>query len=143
MGVVITAVLVISYISYQATKEEIEELFDAELITTAKMFFRFMNLKAKQEINHDADSDKPHEKQIKMVFDLSNSFASEADNTMHSHEYEGKIAFLIYDHHFNLLAESANSPKYLPKTLQEGFANIILNKQKWHFPNSSHKCMTS
>lgn len=127
LGIVITGVLLISYISYQATKEEIEELFDAELITTAKMFFRFMHLKGRQ------DKNKVPEKQSNMVFDLSNTFASELDNTMPSHEYEGKIAFIIYDDNYNKLAESVNSPKYLPQALQEGFANKTLDGQKWHF----------
>ncbi|MFK5893362.1 MAG: ATP-binding protein [Pseudomonadota bacterium] len=133
LGIVITGVLIISYISYLETKHEIEELFDAELITTAKMFLRFMDFKGSQKIANSALLKKQSGKvDIAMVFNLPDKLVIETGSNVLNHEYEGKIAFRIYNDKFSLLAESFNSPNYFPQSLQEGFVSTIIDNKKWH-----------
>jgi two-component system sensor histidine kinase QseC len=124
---VIFAIIIISYISYTETQHEIEELFDAELAQTSKIFLRFIDFKVD---NHPSpDMETLSDEQLSY---LSDKLLPKLTEEMPRHEYEGKVAFIIYDSHYKVLLESENSPKYYPKKLKQGFLRKNINHQKWH-----------
>jgi two-component system, OmpR family, sensor histidine kinase QseC len=133
LGIVILGVLIISFISYQETKHEIEELFDAELVKTAKIFLRFLDLKVSKQTGENSTAiakKNPRQESMTIVFDLSAKLTNTTE--MPSHIYEGKIAFRVYNNQYHLLAESVNSPKFLPNKLEQGFITQTIESKKWH-----------
>jgi two-component system, OmpR family, sensor histidine kinase QseC len=127
LGIVIFAIIIISYISYTETQHEIEELFDAELAQTSKIFLRFIDFKIDQHPSPDMNTLSNEQLSY-----LSDKLLANTNEDMPRHEYEGKIAFIIYDSGYNILLESENAPKYYPKKLQQGFLRKNIDDQKWH-----------
>ena len=111
----ILAFIVSFVISYRATTEEVEELYDAQLIQDARFVEGFLN-----QATHKLDW-------IHINRALANaakvSFAEGVESSPEGHAYEHKMAIQVWDLHGNLLLSTPSAPKHALSPLKKGSVN--------------------
>lgn len=104
--------LVLAVLSYFSARQEIEELFDAELAQSARVLLGL----TLHEIEEEAGKDQ----QLPVVI----------DPTLTGHAYEGKIAFQIWMGS-TLLLRSPNAPRDEALSLSAGYSDRIIGATAW------------
>ena len=104
LGVLSLSMLLISYQSYRDANHEIEELFDAQLVQTARLL--------QGMIGREVSADAQHMLQAA----LDEAFAGRregGEDQRAGHPYESKMAFQLLDFRGQLLLQSASAPSEL------------------------------
>ncbi len=105
LGGIAIGTITLSIISYYIAEHEVEELFDAEMVQTAKYLTQFSALSLTK--NNSAK-----QKQF--------------------HEYENKIAYKIYDNNLILISQSSYAPAFLFVIKKQGFITQKIEGILWH-----------
>lgn len=104
--------LIIAIISFSITKHESKEIFDSNLVRTAKLL---LSLTKHEVIEHETNDN--------FIIDLG--LAEERE----FHRYEYKTHFQIWKEDY--LIYNSSSDVVIDKPLQEGFRNNLVKKIKW------------
>ncbi len=125
LGLLVLALLIMMYISYQRALHEIEEIFDAELAQTAKLVGKLAL----------ADIDSKG---------AAHTIGSNLENVVR-HKYEKYISYQVWYRH-SLVLKSAQAPAE-PLGKRAGFQNAEIGKEQWRvfglYPeNSAFKIYT-
>ncbi len=115
--------------SYQASRHEVQELFDAQLSRSARLLLS-MAVADIREGHIRELQDLLLENQLRLEVD-GEERTPEEDAHFEGHEYEAKLAFQVWDVHGNMLLRSANAP-LLPLTSQQpGYSDSIIEGTEW------------
>lgn len=109
----ILAFIVSFVISYRATTEEVEELYDAQLIQDARFVEGFLN-----QSTHKLDWQHINRA---LANAAKVSFAKGVESNPEGHAYEHKMAIQVWDLHGNLLLNTPSAPQYALSPLKKGF----------------------
>ncbi|MCB9982196.1 MAG: sensor histidine kinase N-terminal domain-containing protein [Rhodospirillales bacterium] len=107
---IIVATLLALGMSYHFAKKEIEEVYDAQLVHSAKVLL--------QLIEHEIAQDKE--------FDLG------LENPDLQHKYERKFGFRIWVDN-NIITQSSNTGMFAGFEAPPGFSNQTIGKHDWRF----------
>lgn len=106
------------YISYQRTREEIAELFNAELAQSARVVHAFVeNLLRQKRLSKMWDQDKSPD-----LFSIP----------LLGHKYERKIAFQLRSVKEGVMLRSESAPEYALSMTRNGYSVTTLDGQLWH-----------
>lgn len=106
------------YISYQRTREEIAELFNAELAQSARVVHAFVeNLLQHKRLSKLWDQDKSPD-----LFSIP----------LLGHKYERKIAFQLRSVKEGVMLRSESAPEYALSMNRNGYSVTTLDGQLWH-----------
>jgi len=106
------------YISYQRTREEIAELFNAELAQSARVVHAFVeNLLRQKRLSKLWDQDKSPD-----LFSIP----------LLGHKYERKIAFQLRSVKEGVMLRSESAPEYALSLTRNGYSVTTIDNQLWH-----------
>lgn len=106
------------YISYQRSREEIAELFNAELAQSARVVHAFVeNLLRQKRLSRLWDQDKSPE-----LFSIP----------LLGHKYERKIAFQLRSTKDGVVLRSESAPEYPLSETRNGYSETTIGDQLWH-----------
>lgn len=106
------------YISYQRTREEIAELFNAELAQSARVVHAFVeNLLRQKRLSKLWDQDKSPD-----LFSIP----------LLGHKYERKIAFQLRSVKDGVMLRSESAPEFALSLSRNGYSVTTLDHQLWH-----------
>ncbi|MBD9358451.1 ATP-binding protein [Methylomonas albis] len=109
---------VTAYISYKQTRDEIAELFNAELAQSARVVHAFVeNMVRQRALTKLWERDKTPE-----LF----------DTPILGHKYERKIAFQLRSVKEGLVLRSESAPEYALSLTRNGYSETMLDGQLWH-----------
>lgn len=107
-----------AYISYKLTRDEITELFNAELAQSARVVHAFVdNMLRQRAITKLWEHDKSPE-----LF----------DTPILGHKYERKIAFQLRSIKDGLVLRSESAPEFALSLTRNGYSETMLDDQLWH-----------
>ena len=106
------------YYIYEHTREEIEEIFNAEQAQLARTISNIISNVSSSSLDT----------QVSLVPDFESGSAS----PMTGHHYERKIAYQVWDLEGNLLLMSANAPYYPFAATAPGFSETTYDGNRWH-----------
>ena len=107
-----------AYVSYKNTRNEIAELFNAELAQSARVVHAFVeNLLRQRRLSKLWDQDKSSE-----LFEMP----------ILGHKYERKIAFQLRSVKEGLILRSESAPEFALSLSRNGYSETMLNDQLWH-----------
>ncbi|MFK5984792.1 MAG: ATP-binding protein [Pseudomonadota bacterium] len=109
LGIIALGTIMLSIISYYDARHEIEELFDAEMVATAKYLSQFPSLKSSYQ-----------------------AIGNEAKKYKKFQEYEDKIAYKIYDENLVLISQSQFAPNFSFLIKKQGLFTEIIEQKLWH-----------
>lgn len=109
LGLLSLSMTLISYKSYRDAQHEIEELFDAQLVQTARMLAGM--------VGRDMSPGERTTLQNALNQALQNRQLSDDETLRTGHPYEGKLAFEVLDEQGNILLQSASAPSAVVATL--------------------------
>ncbi len=118
------ALILISAFNYSASKEQIEEVFDAQLIQSTKLLAMFYQ----SHVQNESENQHP----LTLVITDSSIETFEESPQANALEYEHKYAYQIFDYSGNLLARTDNAPTLPLSSLHEGYVQATLNGDIWH-----------
>lgn len=122
-GILIGTFSLTGVLNYLSAAEEVQELFDAQLIENARVLKGVMN-HAEEQV------DWAH---MRRSLDESRRQAVPADDAMASgHAYEKKIAIQVWSEDGELLLRSPSAPEYSLSPLKEGFYRRQHERHSWH-----------
>jgi len=118
LGVFVSSLSVLTFVSYLETSHEIEEVFDSELAQTARMLSQFTLAN----------------------IDSKGNTVSIPEDTQHvGHKYENHISYQVW--YYNALALHSESAPDLALAKSAGFSNVTIKGKKWRvfslYPESS------
>lgn len=124
-SVITTAWVLSSVFNYHSSKEEVEELFDAELAQMSRILQSMM-------INHIRSNSLAYSPSLDYLDKtvLSESFGHQEFNEV-GHKYEKKLAFQVWDSTGKLFFENYSELPDEFGGLELGFANIQTQKRAW------------
>lgn len=122
-GILIGTFTLTGVLNYLATGEEVQELFDAQLIENARVL--------KGVMNHPAASvDWAH---MRKSLEETRRQTVPADDPMASgHAYEKKVAIQVWTPDGELVLRSPSAPEYSLSPLKEGFYRRHHEQHSWH-----------
>lgn len=132
LGSVLAAVLLLAALAgYQLSREQLDELFDAEMATSVRIL--------RGLLGHAIESQSPELPPIVLETWLAQRnggereglFESEEEATRYGHKYEKKLAFQIWDSDGHLLAHSSNAPAKALAPLEPGYAGQTQGQHGW------------
>ncbi|NOY61622.1 MAG: hypothetical protein GXP10_00465 [Gammaproteobacteria bacterium] len=100
----------VSFWVYHDAQHEIEEIYDANLVQTAKLLLVLVRHELSEESNETL-----------LMSDMAEA----------SHKYEAKITFAIYHPQGALDFKAPNSPKFSKSSQQPGFSNEFIDGFSW------------
>lgn len=110
-------------LGYFATAEEVQELFDAQLIENARVLKGVMNHSAKRvDWEHMRDSLE----ETRREHDLDPGTMDDG------HAYEKKVAIQVWSEDGELVLRSPSAPEYSLSPLRHGFYQRRSNGHSWH-----------
>lgn len=109
---------VTAYSGYQRTREEIAELFNAELAQSARVVHAFVeNLLRQKRLSKLWDQDKSPD-----LFSMP----------ILGHKYERKIAFQLRSVKDGVMLRSESAPEFALSLTRNGYSEAVLDGQLWH-----------
>ncbi|MGR8930551.1 MAG: ATP-binding protein [Gammaproteobacteria bacterium] len=106
------------YISYQQTREETTQLFDADLAQSARVVHSFVeNLLQQRRLNKLWDQDKSPDLFYMPII---------------GHKYERKIAFQLRSVKEGVVLRSESAPEFALSLTRNGFSKTMIDGQLWH-----------
>jgi two-component system sensor histidine kinase QseC len=102
LGLLSLSMTLISYKSYRDAQHEIEELFDAQLVQTARMLAGL--------VGRDISPSERTTLQSALNLALQNRQDTDDEALRTGHPYEGKLAFQVFDEQGDMLLQSASAP---------------------------------
>jgi len=110
--------------SYQASRHEVQELFDAQLSRSAKLLLSMAVADIRE--GHIGDlQDLLVENQLRIE---SNERQME---DLRSHDYEAKLAFQLWDQHGNMLLRSVNAPLVPLSDQLQDYSDRTIDHTDW------------
>lgn len=110
-------------LGYFATAEEVQELFDAQLIENARVL--------KGVMNHSAEHvDWDHMRTS--LEETRDDDVQDSDAMADGHAYEKKVAIQVWSGDGNLVLRSPSAPEYSLSPLKHGFYRRDSNGHSWH-----------
>lgn len=107
-----------AYISFKLTRDEIAELFNAELAQSARVVHAFVdNMLQQRALTRLWANDKSPE-----LF----------DTPILGHKYERKIAFQLRSIKEGLVLRSESAPEYALSLTRNGYSETVIHGQLWH-----------
>ena len=107
-----------AYISYKSTRDEIAELFNAELAQSARVVQAFVgNMLQQRALTKLWEHDKSPD-----LFDLP----------IIGHKYERKIAFQLRSVKEGLVLRSESAPEFALSLTRNGYSETMIHDQLWH-----------
>ncbi len=107
-----------AYFSYRQTRDEINELFNAELAQSARVVHSFVeNLLRQRRLSKLWDQDKSPD-----LFDMP----------ILGHKYERKIAFQLRSVKDGLLLRSESAPEFALSLTRNGYSATLIQDRLWH-----------
>jgi two-component system sensor histidine kinase QseC len=107
-----------AFISYKLTRDEITELFNAELAQSARVVHAFVdNMLRQRALTKLWEHDKSPE-----LF----------DTPILGHKYERKIAFQLRSVKDGLVLRSESAPEFALSLTRNGYSETMLDEQLWH-----------
>lgn len=107
-----------AYFSYQRTREEVSELFNAELAQSARVVHAFVeNLLRQKRLSKLWDQDKSPD-----LFSMP----------ILGHKYERKIAFQLRSVKEGVMLRSESAPEFALSLTRNGYSEAMLDDQLWH-----------
>ena len=115
--------------SYQASRHEVQELFDAQLSRSARLLLSMAV----------ADIREGHIRELQDLL-LENQLRLESrehegdedeDDDSEGHHYEAKLAFQVWDHHGNMLLRSENAPLVPLSDHRRGYSDKSIDGTGW------------
>ena len=130
--------------SYRESVHEIEEIFDAQLASSARMMLGLTiteigqgdistlqnSLLDNRFITHMDDDEDEHEHE-ELHRDEEEEDDDEDEAYEHGHYYETKLTFQVWDRHGNMLLRSANAPLRPLSEIEEGYSDQQMNGVRW------------
>lgn len=118
----LTALLLVwgatAYSGYQRSREEIAELFNAELAQSARVVHAFVeNLLRQKRLSKLWDQDKSPD-----LFSMP----------ILGHKYERKIAFQLRSVKDGVMLRSESAPEFALSLTRNGYSEAVLDGQLWH-----------
>lgn len=107
------------YFSYLHSKEELEELFDAEQAQLARIIESLVSK------HLSLDSDTRYLTDVPILDEVDKQ-------VVQGHRYEKKLAFQVWDNEGNLRIMSKNAPIYPLSAHTSGFSQITYQNTTWH-----------
>lgn len=122
-SVLFVAFIVIGWFAYLVSSHEAEEVFDAQLATSARMLAALS-----QDRNLLDATQEP------LIIDLPPGLSDQEDDASSpgGHPYENKLAFQVWNTQGVLLARSRNAPETQLGPAEAGFHNTEAGGQRWH-----------
>jgi two-component system sensor histidine kinase QseC len=122
-GILIGTFSLTGLLNYLATAEEVQELFDAQLIENARVLKGVMN-HSEEHVDWDHMRKSLEETRREVVPD---------DDPMASgHAYEKKVAIQVWTEDGELVLRSPSAPEYSLSPLKEGFYRRQHERHSWH-----------
>lgn len=122
-GILIGTFSLAGILNYFATAEEVQELFDAQLIENARVLKGVMN-------HSEEHVDWEH---MRKSLEETRREVVAADDTMASgHAYEKKVAIQVWTEDGELVLRSPSAPEYSLSPLKEGFYRRHHERHSWH-----------
>lgn len=107
-----------AYISYKSTRDEIAELFNAELAQSARVVQSFVeNMLRQRALTKLWEHDKTPD-----LFDMP----------IIEHKYERKIAFQLRSIKDGLVLRSESAPEFALSMTRNGYSETVIHEQLWH-----------
>ena len=124
-SVITTAWLLSSIFNYHSSKEEVEELFDAELAQLSRILESMM-------INHIRSNSAAYSPSLDYLDKtiLNEVFGHQEFNEI-GHKYEKKLAFQVWDSRGKLFFENHSELPDAFSTLELGFSDVKTRKVPW------------
>lgn len=135
-----------SWLGYQDVRQETRELFDAQLVRSARLI-----LSLAQAQNGDSGFSRIQEyldESGLSVMYIDFEGKNDEQKVEDGHIYETKLAFQIWDNEGNLVVKSYNAPIEPLTTEKNGFSNIIIDDFDWRTfsllsANKQYQCITA
>jgi two-component system sensor histidine kinase QseC len=109
---------VTAYISYKQTRDEVTELFNAELAQSARVVHAFVeNMVRQRALTKLWERDKTPEL---------------LDTPILGHKYERKIAFQLRSVKEGLVLRSESAPEFALSLTRNGYSETLIDSQLWH-----------
>ncbi|WFP49495.1 ATP-binding protein [Methylomonas sp. EFPC3] len=107
-----------AYINYRQTRDEIAELFNAELAQSARVVHAFVeNMLRQRALTKLWEREKTPE-----LF----------DTPILGHKYERKIAFQLRSVKDGVILRSESAPEFALSLTRNGYSETLINEQLWH-----------
>lgn len=110
---VLLACIITMSVAFKSAWHEIEEVYDAQLVHSAKVLLQLVE----HELIEDGKED---------------DFLLYEENTNLQHKYEKNIAFRVWANN-RLVTQSANAKKLINVAAPPGFSEQIINNEQWRF----------
>lgn len=110
-------------LNYFATAEEVQELFDAQLIENARVLKGVMN-------HPEASVDWAHMR--KSLEETGREVVPDDDPMASGHAYEKKVAIQVWTGDGELVLRSPSAPEYSLSPLKDGFYRRQHERHSWH-----------
>ena len=122
-GVLLVAFMAIGYFAYIISAHEAEEVFDAQLATSARVLAALSNDSRLRDVERHP-----------LIIDLPPDIGRQNDGSASAggHPYENKLAFQVWHESGNLLARSRHAPIERLGASAPGFQDIEVDGQRWH-----------
>jgi two-component system sensor histidine kinase QseC len=111
--------------SYQASRHEVQELFDAQLSRSARLLLS-MAVADIREGHISELQDLLLENQLRIE-----SAEYEEDEAAGGHHYEAKLAFQVWDRHGNMVLRSVNAPLVPLSDQSQGYSDRTIDDTDW------------
>lgn len=109
---------VTAYVNYRQTRDEIAELFNAELAQSARVVHAFVeNMLRQRALTKLWEREKTPE-----LF----------DTPILGHKYERKIAFQLRSVKDGVILRSESAPEFALSLVRNGYSETAINEQLWH-----------
>lgn len=149
LRLIIVSILLVggtAWLGYQDVRQETRELFDAQLVRSARMI-----LSLAQAQNGDSGFSRIQEyldENGLSVMYIDFEASDDEQQAEDSHIYETKLAFQIWDNEGNLVVKSYNAPLEPMSTQDDGFNNIVIDEFNWRTfsllsSNQLYRCITA
>jgi len=118
LGILTLSSAFVMTVSFLTGKHEVEELFDAELVNTAKFVVMTQN---KFNLDYVPDS-----------LNSPNNASTSTYKAPKFHSYEDKVSIQLYDKDFSLVLKSDRAPNFSLEYIEEGFFHLKQDGRFWH-----------
>lgn len=123
IGIILLLSFAIIYgINHFLTEKEVDELYDAQLVQTSRIFEGFLDRPASEvdfdHINH-------------ALAGAAQQYSQRGIRKSIGHEYEHKFAIQLWDAERNLLIKSPSAPLYTISPFRNGYSHITFDNHEW------------
>lgn len=124
LAALILTFVMVFYVSYREAAQEVNELYDAQLVQTTRFIDGFLARPASElDLDHV---------NMALLAAADIRFDEDAERNALGHRYEQKLAVQLWDREGNLLIKTPTAPMYALSPLQQGFYRKQYQGFQWY-----------